>query len=442
MRKRPAHHIRRRFLALLLLTITGVNGTGARAHTRSAGDGVEPPRSTFTKDVAPILQRACQQCHRPESIGTMSLITYDEVRPWAKAIRQKVLAREMPPWFIDRRVGVRRFKNDPSLTDDEIAVIARWVDAGAPQGDAADLPAPRRFEDPDRWTIGEPDLVVPVPPVAATAGADSWTDVIVDAGLTEDRYLSAVETLPGKDAQSIIHHVLTYVVSEDRSEESFLNAYVAGGSGDVFPDNAGRLIAAGSKIRFNIHFHPGARSPRHWPRVGLRFHPKGVVPRHLQSTSRVGEPSEALDIPAGAASVRHDGYFKLERPSRLTSFQPHMHGRGKALCVEAILPTMRVQPINCVDRFHSGWQLVYRYADDAAPLLPAGTILHVIGWHDNSAANPNNPDPRNWAGPGGRTIDEMSFAWISYYTLTDEEFSRDATSSSAVAAGARVRRDQ
>ncbi len=166
------------------------------------------------------------------------------------------------------------------------------------------------------------------------------------------------------------------------------------------------------------------------------------MPRHLQTTARVGEPSEALDIPAGEASVRHDGYFKLEQASRLTSFQPHMHGRGKALCVEAILPTMRVQPINCVDRFHSGWQLVYRYADDAAPLLPAGTILHVIGWHDNSAANPNNPDPRNWAGPGGRTIDEMSFAWISYYTLTDEEFSRDATSSSAVAAGARVRRDE
>jgi len=373
----------------------------------------------------------------------MSLVTYDEVRPWARAIRHKVIAREMPPWFIDRRVGIRRFKNDPSLTDDEIATIAAWVDAGAQRGNPADLPAPRLFAHPDRWTIGEPDLVVPAPHAAAIAGANSWTDVIVDPGLKEDRYLSAVETLPGRDMQGSIHHVLTYTVSEDGAEESFLNAYVAGGSGDVFPADAGRLIVAGSKIRFNIHVGSDAGLSRdHWPKLGLRFHPKGVVPRHLQTTSRVGELSEALDIPAGEASVRHDGYFKLDEASRLTSFQPHMHGRGRALCVEAILPTMQVQPINCVDRFDSGWQLVYRYADDAAPLLPAGTILHVISWHDNSAANRNNPDPRNWAGPGGRTIDEMGFAWISYYTLTDEEFSRDATSSSFAAAGARVRRDE
>ena len=111
---------------------------------------------------------------------------------------------------------------------------------------------------------------------------------------------------------------------------------------------------------------------------------------------------EALDIPAGATDVRHDGYFKLEKPSRLISFQPHMHARGKALCIEAILPTMTVQPINCVKRFNSDWQLIYNYADDSAPLLPAGTILHVVTWHDNSSANPNNPDPRNWVGGGGR----------------------------------------
>ena len=134
---------------------------------------------------------------------------------------------------------------------------------------------------------------------------------------------------------------------------------------------------------------------------------------------------EALDIPAGATNVRHDGYFKLEKPSRLISFQPHMHARGKALCIEAILPTMTVQPINCVNRFNSDWQLIYNYADDSAPLFPAGTILHVVTWHDNSSANPNNPDPRNWVGGGGRMIDEMSFAWVSYYTLTDDEFARE-----------------
>jgi hypothetical protein len=400
--------------------------TPLRAQQPGSCHGAEPPCPTFTKDIAPILQRACQQCHRPGSIGPMPLLTYADVRPWAKAIRQVVLGRDMPPWFLDRRVGIRKFKNDPTLSDDEIGTITRWVDGGSPQGDPANLPAPRRFWEADRWTIGAPDLVVSVsaPFVASASGAESWTDFMVDTGLAEDRYLSAVETLPGADAANLVHHVLTYVVSED-GEEEFLNAYVAGGHGDIFANDAGRLIPAGSRIRFNVHFHDGGNGAWQGPRVGLRFYPTGVIPRHVLTTSRVGEPSEALDIPAGAADVRHDGYFKLERPTRLTSIQPHMHSRGKALCIEAILPTMRVAPINCVDRFNPSWQLVYTYEDDSAPLLPGGTILHVTGWHDNSKRNANNPDPRNWAGAGGRMIDEMSFAWVSYYTLTEDEFIRE-----------------
>jgi hypothetical protein len=380
---------------------------------------------TFTKDVAPILQRACQECHQPGAIGPMPLVTYADVRPWAKAIRQKVLAREMPPWFIDPRVGATRFKNDPTLTNDEIETIVGWADAGAAQGNPADLP-PRRLADPDRWTIGEPDLIVAASggSVTSSAGAESWSDFVVEIGLTEDRYLSAVETRPGSDARDVTHHVLAYVVSEDGSEE-LLNAYVAGGHGDVFPSDTGRLLRAGSRIRFNVHFHAGARPPRQGPRVGFKFHAKSVVPRHVQTVARVGEPSDALDIPAGATDVRHDGYLKLEKPSRLIAFQPHMHARGKALCIEAILPTMTVQPINCVNRFNPDWQLSYAYADDGAPLLPAGTVLHVIAWHDNSSGNPKNPDPRNWVGGGGRMIDEMSFAWVTYYTLTDDEFTHE-----------------
>ncbi len=362
----------------------------------------------------------------------MPLLTYAHARPWARTIKRKVLAREMPPWFVDRRVGVREFKNDWSLSDEEIDTIVRWVDAGSPQGNPADLPPARRFPAPNRWTIGTPDLVVAAPNAveASAAGAEGWTDFIVDAGLTEDRYLKAVETLPGSDSVELVHHVLTYVVAPDGAEK-FLNSYVVGGSGDVFAPDAGRLLAAGSRIRFNVHFHVAGRKATQGPRVAFRFHPQGIAPRHVITTARVGEPSEPLDIPAGAANVRHDGYFKLEKPTRLTSFQPHMHARGTALCIEAILPTMRVQPINCVNRFDPAWQLVYAYEDDSAPLLPAGTVLHVIGWHDNSSRNPNNPDPRNWAGSGGRTIDEMSFAWVSYYTTSDEEFDRQTRAKKA-----------
>jgi hypothetical protein len=423
VRRRLAHALG---FAALAISIARFGPLALHARTAAVCRGFEQACPTFTKDVAAILQRACQECHRPASIGPMPLVTYADVRPWAKAIRQKVLAREMPPWFVDPRVGVRRFKNDPTLTNDEIETIVRWVDAGAPQGNPANLPAPHRFADPDRWTIGDPDLIVAASDrsVTSSAGAESWTDFIVETGLTEDRYLSAVETQPGRDARDVTHHVLIYVVSEDGSEE-FLNAYMAGGHGDMFPSDAGRLMSAGSRIRFNVHFHAGARQPREGPRVGFKFHSKGVVPRHLQAVARVGEPSEALDIPAGATNVRHDGYFKLEKPSRLISFQPHMHARGKALCIEAILPSMTVQPINCVIRFNPDWQLVYNYADDSAPLLPAGTILHVVAWHDNSSGNPNNPESRNWVGGGGRVIDEMSFAWVSYYTLTDDEFARE-----------------
>src|ERR1051325_2961829 len=146
---------------------------------------------TFTRDIAPILQRACQNCHRPNSIAPMSFLTYTTVRPWARSIKEKVVLREMPPWFIDRNIGIRHFKDDPSLTDEEVAKISAWVDAGAPEGNAADMPPPRQFEDSSRWHIGQPDLIIEAP-VAVTMkpqSTDWWGNLVADSGLTEDRYI-------------------------------------------------------------------------------------------------------------------------------------------------------------------------------------------------------------------------------------------------------------
>src|SRR3989442_4848200 len=150
---------------------------------------------TFAKDVAPILQQNCQVCHRPGSMAPMSLLTYEDVRPWARAIKQRTSLREMPPWYIDRNVGIHGFKNDPSLSDQQIATIAKWVDAGAPLGNPADMPPPRQFESVDKWHIGTPDLIVTLPQDQIVPGAapDKWLDILVDAGLTEDRYIKAVE---------------------------------------------------------------------------------------------------------------------------------------------------------------------------------------------------------------------------------------------------------
>jgi hypothetical protein len=423
-------NVRRRaiVLALVVLAPTGVRPRASVASADQGAAGV-PTHVTFSKDIAPIFQRACQNCHRPGAIAPMSLLTYDEARPWARGIKLKVTSREMPPWFIDRHVGIRKFKDDPSLTDEEIATIGAWVDGGAVKGSDADMPPPRRFADADEWNIGTPDLIVSLPAdhVVPAAGPDWWGVYFADSGLAADRYIQAVETKPGKGARSVVHHAITYLLEADANgvERSvMLNEYALGKNGDFFPENAGRLMKAGTKIRFQMHYSPNGKETRDRTVVGIKFHPEGRVPKHLQISSTIGDSPEDLDIPAGEANARHDGYYRLEKPTLLVSFQPHMHLRGKSMCVEAILPTMRVQPISCA-KWNFGWSLVYTYADDVAPLLPAGTILHVIGWHDNSPANRANPDPRNWAGYGGRTLDEMSFAWMNYYYLSDEDYQQE-----------------
>jgi hypothetical protein len=390
---------------------------------------------TFTKDVAPILQKSCQNCHRPGSVAPMSLLTYQEARPWARSIRQKVANREMPPWHIDRNIGITKFKDDPSLTDQEIATITKWVDSGAPQGDPKDMPPPRQFSEIDKWYIGKPDVVVEMkdPYVLPASGPDNIIDVLVDPGFTEDMYLAAIESKP-MDAKSfnVVHHFTTNLV-EDAEEDPtglFLNEYALGKNGDIFPPNSGRLVKAGTKINFNLHLNPRGEVTPVKVAVAFKVYPKGQVPKYVAFTQHMGDAPD-LDIPAGSIS-RHDGYFRLPRPVLFASFQPHMHNRGKAQCIEAIYPDVRsdsarpgparTETISCVSNYQFGWHITYPYADDVAPLLPAGTILHVISWHDNTTANRWNPNPNNWVGGGSRSIDEMSFAWVTITYLEEEDY--------------------
>ena len=382
---------------------------------------------TYTRDVLPILQRSCQKCHRPGSVAPMSLLTYREVRPWARAIRDKTAQREMPPWFIERNVGVRSFKEDPSLSDEEIATIDRWVDAGAPQGDLADAPPPLEFAALDEWRIGTPEWIVELPEeeTIGAVDADRWVDIWADSRLTRDRYIRAVETKPSPGAHRVVHHVATSMRWEDdeTGEEGggFLNEYAMGKNGDIFPEGTGRLIKAGTQIRFNMHYSSVGEEIRDRTRVGFQFYPVDYVPDRVLISRHVGDSFDTLDIRAGDDNARSDGYYVLPEPTQVTGFQPHMHILGKRMCVEAIYPSGQIETLSCT-RHHFGWHIVYNYADDEAPLLPAGTILHTIGWHDNSAANRGNPDPKNWAGFGNRSIDDMSFAWMSFYHMPQDVF--------------------
>lgn len=421
--------------ALLLPAAVLVAATIGSADTALAQSPSGQP--TFSKDIAPLLQRACQDCHRPGNIGPMSLLTYADVRPWARSIRQQVVQRNMPPWYIDRTVGVRKFKNDPSLTDREIGLISKWVDAGAPQGDAASMPPPRQFDDSDRWHIGKPDVVVTLKKevIVKSKAPDYWADLeMEDLGLKTDRYIQAVEVKPLKGAK-VVHHAVAQTRLQDEQgndEQGLLEEYAVGKFGDIYPEGTGRLIKAGTRTIMNVHLHANGQDTPVNIAVGVKFYPEGYVPKHIETVAHVGD-NEDFDIPPNTKDIRVDGYTVLLKPARLTAFQPHLHNRGQAQCLELIYPPSVSggrapnETISCVDRYRFNWHIVYHYDEDAQPIVPAGTVLHVISWFDNTAGNKFNPDPTNPIAFGQRSVDDMSFAWLSWYYLTDTEYKQMLT---------------
>ena len=402
-------------VATLALMVPGV---------ASAQDAETAP--TFTKDVAPIFQESCQVCHRPDNMAPMSLMTYQESRPWARSIKQKVMAREMPPWHIDKKVGIQSFKGDRSLSDEQVDTIVRWVDAGAPMGNPADMPEPREFQDFGAWTI-EPDLIVSSTPHTVPAeAADWWGDYIVPSGLAEDRYIQAIQTKAGD--LRVVHHVLTYAVTDpeapagDSSGDFFLNEYAVGKNADTYPEDTGKLLEADAGVRFSFHYHSIGEEVTDTTELGLVFYPKEKDPKYQLYSRQLG-PGGELDIPAGQV-VRNDGYTRMNLPGKLTAFQPHMHLLGTRQCLELIYPAGQREMINCAN-FDFNWHIVYNYDDSVQPVYPAGTTLHVITYHDNTEGNRGNPDPKNWTGGGDRSIDEMGFAWISWFDLSEEEYAAE-----------------
>jgi hypothetical protein len=408
---------------------------GADSRLTASASAIRNPQSamttpTFTKDVAPILQKSCQTCHHPGTSAPMSLVSYEDVRPWARSIRQRVAARDMPPWHLDKTVGVRKYKNDRSLNDDEIATIVRWADNGAPQGNPADVPPPLTFRSEADWFIGEPDLRVTTPNdfTMYANGPDWWIDQFADVQLTEDRWIKSMEIKPSNP--KIVHHVVIYAIEPDAPEGTpetgvQLHEYAVGKYGDIFGDNTGRLLKKGTRLRYDMHYFAIGSEQHNKTTIAFKFYPKGVVPKYqVRSQAIRNIPNDDLEVPPNT-TVRTDGYFRLPRPARIDAFQPHMHMRGRGLTVEAIDPTTnRTQVLSSVDHFDFNWHINYVYADDVAPLLPAGTVLHLIGVHDNTTANRRNPDPAMWVGFGERSVDDMLQVWLDIVYLDDAEYTR------------------
>jgi mono/diheme cytochrome c family protein len=400
---------------------------------------------TYARDVAPIIQQKCQVCHQPNSIAPMSLVTYEDAKKYARRIRNKVSARLMPPWHIDKTVGIQEFKNDRSLTDEQISTIVRWVDAGAPLGEAKDLPPAPTFPDPNRWHLaddfGAPDIVIRSKPFTVAAkGQDKWFRPYAETGVTEPRWVRAIEIKPANPAaRKVVHHVLTMLEQEEpdgvtglahsaheaqRSAGLFME-WAVGKAGEIFNPDAGKLILPGSKIRWEIHTHSiGQEFKDQEVELGIYLYPKGVVPKH-RTVLRMFDVSRGseLDIPPNQVAMTQN-FYVLQAPARLENFQPHMHMRGKALTVEAVYPNGRKEVLSSVNNFQWNWHVNYVYADHIAPLLPKGTMLVFTAWHDNTANNPNNPDPTQWVGWGDRTVDEMAHVWIDVTYLDQEEFDR------------------
>jgi hypothetical protein len=418
----------------------------------AAAPGI-PADVTFTKHIAPILQRSCENCHRPDGVAPMSLVTYEDVRPWARAIKQRTgigpKAGVMPPWYVEKNIGIQAFHNDPSLTEDEIATIAKWADSGAPRGDPADMPPPKQYADRASWAIGTPDLIIKTKEMLVKGDAPDWWGEIpsVPTGLTEDRYVAALEIKEVNDVESkarggratvggrfVFHHMIwrTQVLDSqsDRdqdppsiaTDEESVNwpVHEVGRNADFFDPKSARLLKAGSSIvSDSVHLHSNGRDTKAHLEIGFKLMPTGYQPTFKRAVFGLGNGVD-IDIKAMEANQQLHAYTVLQQHTKIISFEPHLHAPGARMCLEAIWG-YTIQTLNCVGYDHN-WVRGYDYTDDSAPLLPKGTILHIIGYMDNSPSNKNVPDPRNWQGSGNRSVANMFIDLGMRVALTEEQF--------------------
>jgi hypothetical protein len=385
---------------------------------------------TFHKDVEPLLQKSCQECHRPGEIAPMPLLTYQQARPWAKAMKAAVLKKQMPPWPADPHYG--KFSNDRSLTSEEIAMLAAWVDAGAPEGDTADAPKPRTWV--EGWNISKPDVVLEMPQAfeMPASGEVDYQYIVVPTHFTEDKWIQAVEIRPSD--RTVVHHAVMFirepgnkwladakpgvpfVPAAANAQQRFLNTqgnlndvlsiYTPGMVPDVWEPGQAKQIKAGSDIIFQMHYTASGKAAKDRTRVGLVFAKEPPKQRIIT----VGALNNRFTIPAGDANYKAEAVLPILNPVTVISLFPHLHLRGKAFQYEIIPPGGEPQTVLKVDNWSLAWQLSYKLEQ---PLkLAPGTRIRATAWWDNSPNNPANPDPKKDVQWGEQSWEEMFIGFV------------------------------
>jgi peroxiredoxin len=377
---------------------------------------------TFSKDVARILQKNCQECHRPGQVGPMPLIAYDDAAAWAETIRRVVKDGRMPPWHADPHFG--SFTNVRGLSAAEKQTLLAWIDQGCAPGDPKDLPPAKEFA--EGWRIGQPDLVVTMPKaykVPADGGPRgvAYRYFPVKTNFDRDMWVQAAEAKPG--ARAVVHHIVVFVTmsedfrqnSEDRAGDGFLVGYAPGDMPSVFPAGQAKKIPKGATLLFQMHYTPNGTAQEDRSSLGLIF---AKEPPKYEVRSR-GVMNPRFEIPAGDADYKVEAASTFRKDALLVNLLPHMHLRGKSFRYEAVFPDGRRETLLSVPKYDFNWQSNYRLTEPLT--LPAGTRIECTAHYDNSAANKNNPDPNEPVRWGDQTWEEMMVGFVDYVYLPEKK---------------------
>jgi hypothetical protein len=398
-----------------------------------------PSQVTYNKDVLPILQARCQGCHRPGEAAPMSFLTYKDTRPWAKAIREAVLTKKMPPWFADPHYG--KFQNDRSLAQPEIATLVAWADGGAVEGNSKDAPKPLQFV--EGWSIGKPDLVFEMPNEFAVpaAGTIEYQYIVIPLGFTENKWVQIAEARPGN--RQLVHHIIAFLRPPDSkwmrdakpgvpfvpvrgergrrqdgdgnaTSSELLVGFAPGLPPTMLKPGQAKLVKAGTDIVLQMHYTANGKAGSDRSRVGLIFSKEPPKERIFTSAAS----NNKFVIPAGDPAHRVDSSIELLGDTRLISFMPHMHLRGKDFEYRAVYPTGETQVLLRVPRYDFNWQLYY-YPQEPI-VLPKGTRIECTAHFDNSPNNAANPDATKEVRWGDQSWEEMMIGWFDVAVAVDQ----------------------